>query len=117
MTQLIENKPPRRALIATLSHFSALRGRFVGRRFSSDITGVAPTRYRCADSPALRGRRFAEAPLSSPLSERGAADGSENGQSESNVKNGKREDQHGGGEKNNDRSQPRMMDDVIEDQK
>ena len=52
MTQVIENKPPRRALIATLSHFCASRRRFVGRSFSSDITGVAPTRYRCAALPA-----------------------------------------------------------------
>jgi hypothetical protein len=52
MTQLIENKPPRRALIATLSHFCASRRRFVGRSFSSDITRVARTRYRCAGSLA-----------------------------------------------------------------
>jgi hypothetical protein len=52
MTQLIENKPPRRALIATLSQFCASRRRFVGRSSSSDITGVARTRYRCAGSLA-----------------------------------------------------------------
>jgi Cof subfamily protein (haloacid dehalogenase superfamily) len=40
MTQLIENKPPRCALIATLSHFCPSR-RFVGRSFSSDITDIA----------------------------------------------------------------------------
>src|ERR1700722_1628257 len=37
MTQLIENKPPRRGMIATLSHFCPPRRRFVGRSFSSDI--------------------------------------------------------------------------------
>jgi hypothetical protein len=52
MTQLIENKPRRRALIATLSHFSPRRRRFVGRNFSSDITDDAQSAYRCADSSA-----------------------------------------------------------------
>jgi hypothetical protein len=47
MTQLIENKPRRRALIATLLHFS-----LGGRSFSSDITDDARSAYRCADSPA-----------------------------------------------------------------
>src|SRR4029077_19179483 len=82
MTQLIENKPPRRALIVTLFHSDApttvvvlpnrgLPGRrrvepggpvqreskdrprlshrcFVGRSFSSAITGDARSAYRCA---------------------------------------------------------------------
>jgi hypothetical protein len=52
MTQLIENKPPRPALIAAHSHFCTSRRRFVGRSFSSDITRVAGTRYRCAALPA-----------------------------------------------------------------
>jgi hypothetical protein len=61
MTQLIENKPRRHALIATLLHFYPSR-RFVGRSFrafcvpipsgSSDITDDARSAYRCADSPA-----------------------------------------------------------------
>jgi hypothetical protein len=61
MTQLIENKPPRRALIATLSHFYTSRRfripssrhggacperyRFVGRSFSSDLSGEAQHAY------------------------------------------------------------------------
>src|SRR5580700_490000 len=52
MTQLVENKPPRRALIATLSHISTRRRRFVGRSFSSDITHDARSAYGCAASPA-----------------------------------------------------------------
>src|ERR1700732_584259 len=52
MTQLVENKPRRRALIATLSHFSPTRCRFVGRSFSSDITRVARSAYHCAASSA-----------------------------------------------------------------
>jgi hypothetical protein len=47
MTQLIENKPRRRALIATLLHFSPRRRGFVGRSFSSDITDDARSAYRC----------------------------------------------------------------------
>jgi uncharacterized membrane protein len=48
MTQLIENKPPRRALIATLSHFYPPRRRFVGQSLGSDINGVARRGYHCA---------------------------------------------------------------------
>src|SRR5271156_1889216 len=51
MTQLIENKPRRRALIATLSHFYPSR-RLVGRSFSSDIMEVARSAFLCAGSSA-----------------------------------------------------------------
>ena len=57
MTQLIENKPRRHALIATLSHFYPSRS-FVGRSFSSDITRDARSAYRCADSIAACIRTF-----------------------------------------------------------
>src|SRR4029077_14595027 len=67
MTQLIENKPRRQPLIATLSHScpSPVWGvrwappesrnrtrRLVGRSFSSDITRDARSAFLCADSPA-----------------------------------------------------------------
>ena len=58
MSQLTENKPRRRALIATLSHFSARRRCFVGRSFSSDITDDARSAYRCAGSIAACIRSF-----------------------------------------------------------
>jgi hypothetical protein len=58
MTQLIENKPPRRALIATLLHFSPPRRCFVGRSFSSDMTDDARSAYRCAGSIAACIRSF-----------------------------------------------------------
>jgi len=48
MAQRIQNKPSRRALIATLLHFSPRRRCFVGRSFSSDITDDARSAYRCA---------------------------------------------------------------------
>ena len=48
MAQRIQNKPPRRALIATLLHFSPRRRCFVGRSFSSDMTDDARSAYRCA---------------------------------------------------------------------
>src|ERR1700722_4951879 len=48
MAQRIQNKPSRRALIATLWHFSPRRRCFVGRSFSSDITDDARSAYRCA---------------------------------------------------------------------
>src|SRR5271168_5158373 len=74
MAQLIENKPPRRAPIATLSHlcpsrrFGILssrhggaypkRYRFVGRSFSSDITDDARSAFLCAGSIAACIRSF-----------------------------------------------------------
>src|ERR1700726_290938 len=48
MAQRIQNKPSRRALIATLWHFSPRRRCFVGRSFSSDMTDDARSAYRCA---------------------------------------------------------------------
>jgi hypothetical protein len=57
MTQLIENTPPRRALIATLSHFCASRRRFVasgilfgvGASHNKSVLSLTST---CADSLA-----------------------------------------------------------------
>jgi hypothetical protein len=57
MTQLIENKPRRHALIATLLHFHPSQG-FGGRGFSSDITRDSRSAYRCAGSIAACIRSF-----------------------------------------------------------